>query len=61
VLQLQRVAGNRAVSQLLAPTVQRQQLQSTENNTGLPNDLKTGVESLSGIEVTVSINVSQRL
>jgi len=47
VLQLQRTVGNQAVGQLLSgtstPSIQRQ-----ENNTGLPDHIKTGVESLSG-------------
>jgi hypothetical protein len=45
VLQLQRAAGNQAVSQLLANSVQRR------SKNGLPDRLKSGVEALSGISL----------
>lgn len=45
VLQLQRTIGNRAVAQLLTATAPEQ------NRTGLPDELKTGVETLSGISL----------
>jgi Domain of unknown function (DUF4157) len=67
VLQLQRAVGNRAVAKLLARAAQpqppqegdEQPLQKKENRTGLPDDLKAGVESLSGLlmdDVRVNYN-----
>ncbi len=49
VLQLQRTIGNRAVGQLLAETQQRSTAQTKGADTGLPDNLKAGVETLSGI------------
>ncbi len=49
VLQLQRTIGNQAVHQLLARTAAHELPQEKENNTGLPDDLKDGIEDLSGI------------
>ena len=51
VLQLQRAVGNRAVGRLLAGTANRQPMRKTENKTGLPDDLKAGVERLSGLSL----------
>src|SRR5437773_1005591 len=48
VLQLQRTVGNRATAQLLIRTALRR-LPRDKNSTGLPDNLKTGVESLSGV------------
>lgn len=53
VLQLQRISGNQAVTQLLSGAAPR------PNQTGLPDQLKTGVENLSGFsldEVKVHYN-----
>lgn len=55
-LQLQRTIGNQATSQLL---VQQRPIQKKENNTGLPDSLKSGIETLSGYsmdEVRVHYN-----
>ncbi len=51
VLQLQRTLGNRAVTGLLAKSVQRQSeaAQPTEKSGGLPSHLKAGIENLSGL------------
>ncbi len=51
VLQLQRAVGNRAVGQLLAGTARRESSPPKANPTGLPDDLKAGVENLSGISL----------
>ncbi|HKP13956.1 MAG TPA: EndoU domain-containing protein [Blastocatellia bacterium] len=51
VLQLQRAVGNRAVGQLLAPAARREPPPQKANATGLPDDLKTGVENLSGVSL----------
>lgn len=57
VLQLQRTVGNRAVAQLFAGTARRRPAQKesppprNQNNTGLPDDLKAGVENISGISL----------
>lgn len=70
VMQLQRAVGNRAVGKLLARAAQphppqegnKQPLQKKENRTGLPDDLKAGVESLSGLsmdDVRVHYNSSR--
>lgn len=48
VLHLQRTIGNRAVGQILGQTIQHQPIQKKENKTGLPDNLKTGIENLSG-------------
>ena len=56
VRQLQRMVGNQGVSRLLAGARPR------SSHTGLPDDLKAGVESLSGLslaDVTVHYNSSQ--
>lgn len=50
VLQLQRAIGNRAVAQLLAET-ERHGTSQKKNGTGLPDDLKAGAESLSGVSL----------
>lgn len=47
VLQLQQKVGNQAVLQLLKKT-SRNSLQRTKNKTGLPQQLKAGIEHLSG-------------
>lgn len=62
VLQLQRTIGNRAVRRLLDQTAQRQPTQTKENDTGLPDNLKSGIESLSGMpmdDVNVHYNSSK--
>lgn len=61
VLQLQCIIGNRAVGRLLAgtleaPNFQRKAVQfkdelNKENRTGLPNYLKAGIESYSGMDI----------
>jgi hypothetical protein len=58
ILQLQRSMGNQAVEQLLtgphsasSDSLQRQAAPKTENRTGLPDDLKTGVELMSGVSL----------
>src|SRR6516164_4520701 len=43
ILRLQQTIGNRAVAQMLS--------QAAENPTGLPDQLKAGIESLSGISL----------
>lgn len=50
---LQRKIGNKAVSQLFKNNEgnQKKTLQRKSNNTGLPDNLKAGVESLSGISM----------
>src|SRR5690242_8798048 len=48
VLQLQRTIGNQATGQILAQATQRRPVQKKENSTGLPDNLKSGIESLSG-------------
>src|ERR1044071_6784898 len=45
VLQLQRTLGNRAVGLMMKAR------QGSHNRTGLPDDLKSGVESLSGVSL----------
>jgi hypothetical protein len=47
VLQLQRAVGNRATGRLLS----RRAARNKENETGLPGDLKAGIENLSGVAV----------
>lgn len=53
VLQLQRAIGNRAVGRLIArgteQPLQREPLPEPENKTGLPDQLKNGIETLSGL------------
>ncbi len=54
VLQLQRTIGNRAVTQLFAAAGvvgDSEIVQKKENRTGLPDNLKAGVESLSGMDL----------
>lgn len=51
VLQLQSVLGNKATAQLLSRTAQSQPTRPARNTTGLPDKLKTGVESLSGLSL----------
>jgi hypothetical protein len=48
VRQLQRTIGNRAVIQLLTQTAKYQPVQKAKNRTGLPDNLKSGIENLSG-------------
>ncbi len=62
VLQLQRTIGNHAVDKLLARPEQHQPIRKEENNTGLPNSLKSGIEGLSGLamdDVKVHYNSSK--
>jgi hypothetical protein len=70
VMQLQRTIGNQAVTQLMkGKSVQRKAASPEEqdnldkkNQTGMPDQLKTGVESLSGYDmsdVNVHYNSSQ--
>ncbi len=49
VLQLQRTLGNQAASRLLKRTVQQKEKHDGKNITGMPDDLKMGVENLSGL------------
>jgi hypothetical protein len=60
VMQLQRVVGNRVTGRVLArvqrrqpPTAQGDPMQQgeLENDTGLPDELKVGVENLSGMSI----------
>ncbi len=51
VLQLQRSIGNQAVGRLFAQTAQQQPLQNKENDTGLPDKLKAGIENHSGLSM----------
>ena len=51
VLQLQRAVGNKAVGQLLSQAARPQPPQKKESETGLPDDLKAGVENLSGVSL----------
>lgn len=51
VLQLQRTVGNQAASRLLAQAAQHQPMQKKENDTGLPDNLRDGVETLSGLSM----------
>jgi hypothetical protein len=51
VLQLQRSIGNRAVNRLLAPQSNPAPVQRQENNTGLPDGLKAGIENASGLSL----------
>lgn len=48
VLQLQRAVGNQAVGQMLAQATQRRPVQKKEHGTGLPDNLRSGIENLSG-------------
>lgn len=47
VAQLQKTMGNRAVAQLLKPPAQRK-----DNETGMPSQLKEGLEGLSGMDLS---------
>jgi len=63
VMQLQSLIGNRAVRQLYAKTKGSEEapVQRQANQTGLPDNLKAGIEGLSGIamdDVTVHYNSS---
>jgi hypothetical protein len=53
ILTLQRSVGNQTVQRLLARTAQREAepIQRKANQTGLPDRLKAGVESLSGLSL----------
>jgi hypothetical protein len=51
VLQLQRNVGNRVTARLFSHTAQHQPVQKKENKTGLPDNLKDGIENLSGISM----------
>lgn len=51
VLQLQRAVGNRASGKLLSRAVPPRPIQLKENRTGLPDELKAGVENLSGFSL----------
>jgi hypothetical protein len=62
IIQLQRTIGNLAVAQLLAEPTQAPPVQKSENKTGLPDKLKTGIENLSGLsmdDVRVQYNSSK--
>jgi len=54
IMQLQKMVGNQAVTQLMqhAGTVTHNTVQRQANNNGLPDNLKAGVESLSGIDMS---------
>ncbi|MEX1030087.1 MAG: DUF4157 domain-containing protein [Paenibacillaceae bacterium] len=47
IMQLQKTSGNRAVMQLM-----KSQIQKKENKTGMPDNLKSGVEALSGTDMS---------
>jgi hypothetical protein len=51
---MQKSLGNRAVSQLMSARVQASQapIQKQENNTGMPDQLKSGLESQSGMDLS---------
>ena len=51
VLQLQRTIGNKAVGKFLTQTAQSQPPLRATNQTGLPDNLKAGVENLSGLSM----------
>jgi hypothetical protein len=56
IAQLQRTIGNRAVAQLFrsqspTPTPSEKPIQTKKNNTGMPDNLKSGVENLSGMSM----------
>lgn len=51
VLQLQSLFGNRATERLLTRTARSQPSSPAQNSTGLPDRLKAGVESLSGLSL----------
>ncbi|HID99631.1 MAG TPA: DUF4157 domain-containing protein [Thiotrichaceae bacterium] len=51
IIQLQRTIGNQAVVQLLAEPTQSPPVPKSENKTGLPDKLKTGIENLSGLSM----------
>lgn len=62
VWHLQRAIGNQAVGLILAGAGLRRAVQKKENTTGLPENLKAGVESLSGMsmgDVKVHYNSSE--
>ncbi|WP_223829343.1 eCIS core domain-containing protein [Paenibacillus arenilitoris] len=50
IMQLQRGAGNRALGQLINGPAERQPIQK-KNETGMPDRLKSGIESLSGLSL----------
>lgn len=54
ILQMQKTIGNRAVSQLMSARMQAAQapIQKKENNTGMPDQLKSGLESSSGMDLS---------
>jgi hypothetical protein len=51
LLSLQQAAGNRAVSRLVVPRQEALEPNREANETGLPDRLKSGVESLSGMSL----------
>ncbi len=51
ILQFQRMIGNRATSTLLTREVRPQVEMNKENKTGLPNNLKVGIEDLSNLSM----------
>lgn len=56
ILSLQRSLGNQAIQRRLAPQRQVTQLaqnpaRQQENHTGLPDNLKAGIEALSGVSL----------
>lgn len=52
ITQLQKTIGNRAVAQLFRSQIQSTRpVQEKENNSGMPDNLKAGVESLSGMSL----------
>lgn len=52
IMQLQRTIGNRAVAQLLQSHAAPDRRQSKENASGLPDRLKSGLEQLSGVDLS---------
>jgi hypothetical protein len=56
LMHMQKTGGNRAAVQLMQSRMQAEQaktpIQRKENNTGMPDGLKSGIESLSGIDMS---------
>lgn len=52
ILFLQGVIGNQAVGELIGTTdLQQKTIQKRKNDNGLPDDLKSGIENLSGFSM----------
>lgn len=52
IMQLQKSIGNQAVLQLMRDNKQDQVFQRKKNETGLPDELKAGLENLSGMDMS---------